>query len=89
MTSIPEFIARYFQQFKFYCYIYCTGVFLKHFYLTTAFSEIMGKRSAVFGEIAALAKERILMIDGAMGTMIQREHLEENDFRGEVEQLLY
>lgn len=24
------------------------------------------------------------MIDGAMGTMIQREHLEENDFRGEL-----
>ncbi|KHJ87324.1 homocysteine S-methyltransferase, partial [Oesophagostomum dentatum] len=44
----------------------------------------MGKRSAVFDEIAALAKERIMIIDGAMGTMIQREHLEEKDFRGEV-----
>ena len=41
-------------------------------------------RSKVFEEIAALAKERIMMIDGAMGTMIQREHLEEEDFRGEV-----
>ncbi|WKX97383.1 hypothetical protein Q1695_013215 [Nippostrongylus brasiliensis] len=44
----------------------------------------MGRRSAAFEEIAALAAERILMIDGAMGTMIQREHLEEHDFRGEV-----
>jgi 5-methyltetrahydrofolate--homocysteine methyltransferase len=28
-------------------------------------------------------KERILIIDGAMGTMIQRHKLEENDYRGE------
>ncbi len=28
-------------------------------------------------------KERILIIDGAMGTMIQRYKLEENDYRGE------
>lgn len=28
-------------------------------------------------------KERILIIDGAMGTMIQRYHLTENDYRGE------
>ncbi|KAJ1366771.1 putative methionine synthase [Parelaphostrongylus tenuis] len=41
-------------------------------------------RSPVFEEIAALAEQRILMIDGAMGTMIQREHLEESDFRGEI-----
>src|SRR5690606_27979966 len=27
--------------------------------------------------------ERILLIDGAMGTMIQRHHLEEADYRGE------
>uniref|UniRef100_A0A1I7XEI5 Hcy-binding domain-containing protein n=1 Tax=Heterorhabditis bacteriophora TaxID=37862 RepID=A0A1I7XEI5_HETBA len=45
----------------------------------------MKKRSQVFDEIAVLAKQRILMIDGAMGTMIQREHLEEIDFRGECE----
>ena len=31
---------------------------------------------------AALA-ERILVIDGAMGTMIQRHRLEEADYRGE------
>ena len=28
-------------------------------------------------------KERILVIDGAMGTMIQRHKLEEADYRGE------
>ncbi len=28
-------------------------------------------------------KERILIIDGAMGTMIQRHKLEEADYRGE------
>ncbi|KJH50681.1 5-methyltetrahydrofolate--homocysteine methyltransferase [Dictyocaulus viviparus] len=44
----------------------------------------MVKRSCTFDEIATLAKQRILFIDGAMGTMIQREHLEEHDFRGEV-----
>ncbi|MBF0532698.1 MAG: methionine synthase [Candidatus Omnitrophica bacterium] len=30
-----------------------------------------------------LLNQRILIIDGAMGTMIQRYHLTENDFRGE------
>lgn len=44
----------------------------------------MGRRSGAFEEIAALAKQRILMIDGAMGTMIQREYLEEHDFRAEL-----
>lgn len=33
--------------------------------------------------IEKLLKERILIIDGAMGTMIQRYHLEEGDYRGE------
>ena len=33
--------------------------------------------------ISALLKERILFLDGAMGTMIQRYKLEEGDFRGE------
>ena len=31
--------------------------------------------------IEALLKERILVLDGAMGTMIQRYGLEEDDFR--------
>ncbi|HNY15706.1 MAG TPA: homocysteine S-methyltransferase family protein, partial [Bacteroidales bacterium] len=28
-------------------------------------------------------RERILILDGAMGTMIQRRRLQENDFRGD------
>src|SRR3954465_7468771 len=34
-------------------------------------------------KIEDILKERILIIDGAMGTMIQRHKLEEADFRGE------
>ncbi len=34
-------------------------------------------------KIKDILKERILVIDGAMGTMIQRYTLEEEDFRGE------
>ncbi len=34
-------------------------------------------------QIKALLKERILILDGAMGTMIQRHTLSEEDFRGE------
>ena len=33
--------------------------------------------------IQDILKERILVLDGAMGTMIQRHILEEEDFRGE------
>lgn len=35
-------------------------------------------------DIVTLLKERILILDGAMGTMIQRHTLEEEDFRGSV-----
>ncbi len=34
-------------------------------------------------DIFSLIKERILVLDGAMGTMIQRHNLEEEDYRGE------
>lgn len=34
-------------------------------------------------ELRSLLKERILVLDGAMGTMIQRYKLEEKDYRGE------
>ncbi len=34
--------------------------------------------------LQSLAQQRILILDGAMGTMIQRYKLEEKDFRGEV-----
>jgi 5-methyltetrahydrofolate--homocysteine methyltransferase len=35
------------------------------------------------GVLAALASKRILILDGAMGTMIQRHRLSEADYRGE------
>jgi 5-methyltetrahydrofolate--homocysteine methyltransferase len=41
------------------------------------------KKSPVFAELEALMQSRILMIDGAMGTVIQRYKLQEADFRGE------
>ena len=34
-------------------------------------------------QITDIIKERIVVIDGAMGTMIQRYKLEEDDYRGE------
>lgn len=34
-------------------------------------------------DIRTLLKERILLLDGAMGTMIQQYHLSEEDYRGE------
>ncbi|MFY0671823.1 MAG: homocysteine S-methyltransferase family protein [Bacteroidia bacterium] len=34
-------------------------------------------------DVRSLLKERILVLDGAMGTMIQKHKLEEEDFRGE------
>ncbi len=33
-------------------------------------------------QIYETVKERILVLDGAMGTEIQRHHLQEEDFRG-------
>jgi methionine synthase I (cobalamin-dependent) len=41
------------------------------------------KKSAAFAPLEKLMRERIIYIDGAMGTMIQRYKLEEADFRGE------
>ena len=47
----------------------------------------MESRSGVSGDIEAqlrqLLKERILILDGAMGTMIQQRGLSEEDYRGE------
>merc|ERR1719456_1114286 len=40
-------------------------------------------RSDVFGVLDKVMKERIIMIDGATGTSIQKYKLEEKDFRGE------
>ena len=41
------------------------------------------KKSPVFDQLEELFQKRIAFIDGAMGTMIQRYKLEEEDFRGE------
>ena len=42
----------------------------------------MGSEAKI-GGIREAMKSRILIMDGAMGTMIQRLKLNENDFRGE------
>ena len=38
--------------------------------------------SPVFAQLQSLLRQRILIIDGAMGTMIQRHKLVEDDYRG-------
>ena len=38
--------------------------------------------SPVFDTLRSLLERRILILDGAMGTMIQRHKLTEADFRG-------
>ncbi len=43
----------------------------------------MSSRDNKTSQILALLKQRILILDGAMGTMIQRHQLEEADYRGE------
>ncbi|XP_013400192.1 methionine synthase-like, partial [Lingula anatina] len=40
--------------------------------------------SGIGAEISATLEERIMIFDGAMGTMIQKNRLEEEDFRGEL-----
>jgi 5-methyltetrahydrofolate--homocysteine methyltransferase len=39
--------------------------------------------STTLNRLNSLAKQRILILDGAMGTMIQNYHLDEADYRGE------
>jgi len=46
----------------------------------TDFTAARAQRLALLPD---LLKQRILILDGAMGTMIQRYHLEEQDYRGE------
>ncbi len=43
----------------------------------------MTKYSSIFSTLQNLLQERIVIIDGAMGTMIQKHKLEESDYRGE------
>lgn len=42
-----------------------------------------GDRSPVFAELDSLFQQRILILDGGMGTMLQRYKLQEEDFRGD------
>ena len=37
-----------------------------------------------YQKISNLIQERILILDGAMGTMIQQHKLEESDYRGQL-----
>jgi len=41
------------------------------------------KKQTLVAELLAFLKENILIIDGAMGTMIQRHKLKEHDYRGD------
>jgi 5-methyltetrahydrofolate--homocysteine methyltransferase len=50
---------------------------------TLASSPIPRTREARLRELEALLTRRILVLDGAMGTMIQSYHLEEQDYRGD------
>ncbi|MBO4796006.1 MAG: homocysteine S-methyltransferase family protein [Verrucomicrobia bacterium] len=36
-----------------------------------------------FSYLTEILKQRVLILDGAMGTMLQRRHLTEADFRGD------
>ena len=45
-------------------------------------SASLPTRSAVFDRLEAAARERILILDGAMGTQIQKLGLSEGDFQG-------
>ena len=41
------------------------------------------KKADTFKDLEEIMKKRIMFIDGAMGTMIQRYKLQEEDYRGE------
>jgi len=45
--------------------------------------KLGGLETKIMADIKQLLKERILILDGAMGTMIQRHKFEESDYRGE------
>ena len=42
-----------------------------------------GVKKTLQDEIEAILQERIMVLDGGMGTMIQRHKLSEEDFRGQ------
>ncbi len=42
------------------------------------------KKTKAYLDLEAIASKRMIFLDGAMGTMIQRHRLEEEDFRGDL-----
>jgi len=57
--------------------------------LTTSSYYVLFFHTGVGREIAAVLEQRIMVIDGAMGTMIQSYKLQEEDFRGECLKFRY
>jgi len=51
--------------------------------IQTNFPTLFSDKSYLIDMIENILKNKILVLDGAMGTMIQRFSLEEEDFRGE------
>jgi 5-methyltetrahydrofolate--homocysteine methyltransferase len=47
------------------------------------FAEVIMMQADRTAELSALLEQRLLVLDGAMGTMIQRHGLQEADYRGE------
>ena len=45
---------------------------------------MVSRESKVFSDLRQVLQERIVFMDGAMGTMIQKYKLEEDDFRGDA-----
>ncbi|KGN32651.1 B12-dependent methionine synthase [Knoellia sinensis KCTC 19936] len=50
---------------------------------TTSTDTLIDHRPDATADLTAALSERVLVLDGAMGTMIQREGLSEEDYRGE------
>ncbi len=59
------------------------GLFCFSRVMTIQLSNPASPHSARADALGSLLAERILLLDGAMGTMIQRERLGEEDYRGE------
>jgi len=43
----------------------------------------MSATPSLWDQITSASADRIIILDGAMGTMLQKQQLEEEDFRGE------